>query len=157
MMNNDDRQRKYEQFLFDRAKPIPLSDDYTIVCVLGPQVSVRKVVRPSRRTYKELPRMTTTYMTDEEVRAYARQFDDVGFEKLPDWLKFELRMRGLTWQPRELQSDSVALYKNFIQREPSEDEKRETEADLFIHKQMNNDLELHDYLDILNGKDYTNV
>ena len=83
-----------------------------------------------------------TYMRDEEVREALREYDDRGFDDLPTWLKVELHVRGLPVPTRE----------------PTEEEKRETEVDAFTHRVMNNQLTINDHYEmIVNGKDIFNV
>ena len=83
-----------------------------------------------------------SYMRDDEVREALRDYDDAGFDDLPSWLKLELRVRGLRCEPRE----------------PTEQEKRETEADAFIHRVTNKQLTIQDHYDmIINQKGIFNV
>ena len=62
-------------------------------------------------------------MTDEEVTVELRQYDDVGFDALPDWLQTELKARKLSFGPRK----------------PTPMEMEETEGNDVIHRRENNE------------------
>jgi|TARA_R100000501_G_C2611832_1_gene106260 hypothetical protein len=71
------------------------------------------------------------YMTDEEVMAYLAEYDEQGFEAMPDWLKQELQVRDLPI-PR---------------REPTDLEKWEAGEDAKEHRHMNNERTIEDFKD----------
>ena len=59
------------------------------------------------------------------------EFDDSGFDDLPEWIQIELQARRLS----------------FERREPTELEKWETVKDAREHRIMNKELTINDYLD----------
>ena len=71
------------------------------------------------------------YMTNEELKQYLSEFDDSGFDDLPEWIQIELQARRLS----------------FERREPTELEKWETVKDAREHRIMNKELTIKDYLD----------
>ena len=81
---------------------------------IGPQVNIKK-----------------PYMTDEEVMGALEIYGDLGFDKLPDWLRQELEVRKIPW-PR---------------REASDLEKWETVEDAREHRIVNKELIIKDYQD----------
>ena len=76
------------------------------------------------------------YMEDEEVRRYLRDYEDLGFTDLPDWLQRELIARDL---PHEI-------------RRPTDIEKWETVSDAREHRIVNQELSIQDYIDHYTGK-----
>ena len=81
---------------------------------IGPQI---KIVKPR--------------MTDEEVNRWLLEYGDRGFDKLPSWLKEEMKGRNLTVETRS----------------PTELEAWETVADAREHRIVNKELIIKDYQD----------
>ena len=82
------------------------------------------------------------YMEDEEVREALRDYEDLGYEDLPDWLQRELIVRDLPHKSRR----------------PSDLEKWDTVSDAREHRIVNNELSIQDYIDHYTGKrDYNHV
>ncbi len=67
-----------------------------------------------------------SYMSDAEVSEYLEEYGDLGYDKLPEWLKQELVARRLRFEPHH----------------PTEKEIEETKKDLEEHQVFNNDLTL---------------
>ena len=89
---------------------------------IGPQM---KIIKP--------------YITDEEVNRELEEHGDRGFDKLPDWVKEELKARNLLFQVRQ----------------PTELEMWETVADAREHRIMNKQLTISDYQDkYIRGKSF---
>lgn len=68
------------------------------------------------------------YMTDREIKDYLYNYDEVGFDDLPDWLQLELKSRNLT----------------FDSRQPTPQEMKETEQDAEDHRILNNERNIKD-------------
>ena len=68
------------------------------------------------------------FMTDEEVRTALREYDEVGFEDLPEWLQTELKARKLSFGPRK----------------PTPMEMEETKDDALMHRILNKEETLDD-------------
>ena len=121
-------------------KVIPLSNEYTTYCVWVESMSDEKRQRLTKRVAEPVPVMlvehTRKYMEDEEVREALREYDNHGFEDLPDWLQRELKARDL---PHEI-------------RMPTEFEQWETVSDAREHRIVNKELNIQDYLDHYKGK-----
>ena len=119
---------------------LELSDEYTTYCVCVEPMSDEKrqrLIKPRG------PKLVTTamkkirpYMEDEEVRRYLRDYEDLGFTDLPDWLQRELIARDL---PQEI-------------RRPTDIEKWETVSDAREHRIVNQELSIQDYIDHYTGK-----
>ena len=78
--------------------------------------------------------MKKSYMTDTEVWLALQEYGEVGYTKLPSWLRSELTAR-------RMQFDST-------QRIPVTDkEKQETESDAKEHRMYNNEMNVNDYKD----------
>ncbi len=130
-------------------KEIPLSNEYTTYCVWVEPMSDEKRQRLTKRKEQvqtvaldNLHHPKRKYMEDEEVREALREYDDYGFEALPDWLQHELIARDL---PHE-------------RRMPTEFEQWETVSDAREHRIVNKELTVKDYLDHYTGKrDYNHV
>ena len=127
-------------------KVIPLSNEYTTYCVWVESMSDEKRQRLTKRVAEPVPVMlvehTRKYMEDEEVREALREYDNHGFENLPDWLQCELIARNL---PHE-------------RRMPTEFEQWETVSDATEHRIVNKELTVKDYLNHYTGKrDYNHV
>ena len=121
-------------------KEIPLSKEYTTYCVWVEPMSDEKRQRLTKRNEPiqtvALDHPKRKYMEDEEVREALREYDDYGFEALPDWLQRELIARDL---PHEV-------------RMPTEFEQWETVSDAREHRIVNKELNIQDYLDHYKGK-----
>lgn len=76
------------------------------------------------------------YMTDQELLETLWEYDEYGFEGLPNWLQRELKARQIPT----------------ITREASIIERNETDQDGFEHRYFNNELTISDYLEIQKGK-----
>ena len=127
-------------------KVIPLSNKYTTYCVWVESMSDEKRQRLTKRVTEPVPVMlvehTRKYMEDEEVREALREYDNYGFESLPNWLQCELIARNL---PHE-------------RRMPTEFEQWETVSDATEHRIVNKELTVKDYLNHYTGKrDYNHV
>ena len=121
-------------------KEIPLSKEYTTYCVWVEPMSDEKRQRLTKRNEPiqtvALDHPKRKYMEDEEVREALREYDNHGFEDLPDWLQHELKARDL---PHEI-------------RMPTEFEQWETVSDAREHRIVNKELNIQDYLDHYRGK-----
>ena len=125
---------------------IELSDEYTTYCVWVEPIDDEK---RQRLIKPKPPKLVATamkkirpYMEDEEVRRYLRDYEDLGFTDLPDWLQRELIARDL---PHEV-------------RRPTDIEKWETVSDAREHRIVNKELSIQDYIDHYTGKrDYNHV
>jgi hypothetical protein len=71
------------------------------------------------------------YMSDEEILSALTEYDDSGYDDVPQWLKHELLARNLT----------------FERRQPTELEQWETVSDAREHRIMNKELTIKDYQD----------
>ena len=130
----------------DGKRIIPLSNEYTTYCVWVESMSDEKRQRLTKRVVDPVPVMlvehTRKYMEDEEVREALREYDNYGFENLPNWLQCELIARDL---PHE-------------RRMPTEFEQWETVSDAREHRIVNKELTVKDYLNHYTGKrDYNHV
>ena len=119
---------------------IELSDEYTTYCVWVEPISDEKRQRlikpkPPKLVATAMKKMRP-YMEDEEVRRYLRDYEDLGYEDLPDWLQRELRARDL---PHEV-------------RRPTDIEKWETVSDAREHRIVSKELSIQDYIDHYTGK-----
>jgi len=70
-----------------------------------------------------------TYMTDEEVWLELQEYDELGYEDMPQYLKNELIGRRIT----------------FDRRNPTDSEMLETLEDAKEHRLMNNEMNIEDY------------
>ena len=68
------------------------------------------------------------YMTDQEIKEYLSEYDEKGFQDLPDWIQLELQARNLTFQ----------------RRDPTPQEMKETEQDAEDHRILNNERTIKD-------------
>jgi hypothetical protein len=113
--------------------------DYIRYCIWTP------VTNPNRERKRVVKRVFTAmnkvkpYMTDEELHRELSQFDESGFDDIPNWLQQELRARQLP------------IPKRF----PTELEQWETVSDAREHRITNNELTLKDYKDKYLGKPLT--
>ena len=119
---------------------IELSDEYTTYFVWVEPIDDEK---RQRLIKPKPPKLVATamkkirpYMEDEEVRRYLRDYEDLGFADLPDWLQRELIARDL---PHEI-------------RIPTDIEKWETVSDAREHRIVNQELSIQDYIDHYTGK-----
>ena len=119
---------------------LELSDEYTTYCVWVEPIDDEK---RQRLIKPKPPKLVATamkkirpYMEDEEVRRYLRDYEDLGYEDLPDWLQRELRARDL---PHEV-------------RRPTDIEKWETVSDAREHRIVSKELSIQDYIDHYTGK-----
>ena len=119
---------------------LELSDEYTTYCVWVEPISDEK---RQRLIKPKPPKLVATamkkirpYMEDEEVRRYLRDYEDLGFTDLPDWLQHELKARDL---PHEI-------------RMPTEFEQWETVSDAREHRIVSKELSIQDYIDHYTGK-----
>jgi hypothetical protein len=77
--------------------------DYIRYCIWTP------VTNPNRERKRVVKRVFTAmnkvkpYMTDEELHRELSQFDESGFDDIPNWLQQELRARNLAWNPNQQQ------------------------------------------------------
>lgn len=79
-------------------------------------------------------------MTDQEVLSYLNEYDELGFEDIPEWLRNEMKVRCIFIAPRRA----------------TEHEREVTIADAREHRIMNNELVLQDYIDkYKHGKQFT--
>jgi hypothetical protein len=76
-------------------------------------------------------KVVKTYMTDEEVQRYLTEYGDRGYNRLPSWLKDEMKGRNLPCSTRQ----------------PTELEQWETVADAREHRIVNKELIIADYQD----------
>jgi hypothetical protein len=74
------------------------------------------------------------YMSNEEVTVALREYDEQGFESIPDWLQHELRSRDLPFEVRH----------------PTIHEKRDTIQDAKEHRIGNNERIIEDFQDKYN-------
>ena len=119
---------------------LELSDEYTTYCVWVEPIDDEK---RQRLIKPKPPKLVATamkkirpYMEDEEVREALRDYEDLGYEDLPDWLQRELRARDL---PHEV-------------RRPTDIEKWETVSDAREHRIVSKELSIQDYIDHYTGK-----
>ena len=119
---------------------LELSDEYTTYCVWVEPIDDEK---RQRLIKPKPPKLVATamkkirpYMEDEEVREALRDYEDLGYADLPDWLQRELRARDL---PHEI-------------RRPTDLEKWETVSDAREHRIVNQELSIQDYIDHYTGK-----
>ena len=68
------------------------------------------------------------HMTDQEIKEYLSEYDEEGFQDLPDWIQLELQARSLTFQ----------------RRDPTPQEMKETEQDAEEHRILNNERTIKD-------------
>lgn len=79
-------------------------------------------------------------MTNEEVLSYLNEYDELGFEDIPEWLRNELKGRCIFIEPRE----------------PTQYEMDATIEDAREHRIMNKELVLQDYIDkYKHGRQFT--
>ena len=81
------------------------------------------------------------YMTDEEIVCELWEYDEQGFDDLPQWLRLELRVRGL----------------DFGKHEPTPEEMHDTIADAKDHRIYNNERNIQDFKDKYINKGMSNV
>jgi len=119
---------------------LELSDEYTTYCVWVEPIDDEK---RQRLIKPKPPKLVATamkkirpYMEDSEVREALRDYEDLGYADLPDWLQRELRARDL---PHEI-------------RRPTDLEKWETVSDAREHRIVNKELSIQDYIDHYTGK-----
>ena len=80
------------------------------------------------------------YMSDEEVSRYLAEYDESGFDDIPNWLQQELKARNL----------------QIPKRWPTDMEKWETVGDAREHRIVNKELTQEDYKDkYFKGKSIT--
>jgi hypothetical protein len=120
--------------------PIPTHYRYITYCVWVELMSDEK---RQRLIKPKPPKLVATamkkirpYMEDEEVRKALRDYDDLGYQDLPDWLQRELRARDLPHKKRI----------------PTDIEKWETVSDAREHRIINKELNIQDYMDHYQGK-----
>jgi len=75
--------------------------------------------------------VSISYMTDIEVSVALLDYDDVGYEDVPDWLRSELESRNML----------------VVRRKPTELEQWDTVADAREHRIVNKELTIQDYVD----------
>ena len=125
---------------------VPLSAEYTTYCVWVEPMSDEKrqslIKQQPPKLVQTAMNKIRPYMEDEEVRKALLEYDDLGYQDLPDWLQRELRARDL---PHKI-------------RRPTELEQWETVSDAREHRIVNKELNIQDYLDHYTGKkDYNHV
>ena len=126
--------------------PIELSNEYTTYCVwvecMSDETRQRLIKPKPPKLVATAMKKIRPYMEDEEVREALRDYEDLGFEDLPDWLQRELGARDL---PHE-------------SRRPDDIEKWDTVSDAREHRIVNKELSIQDYIDHYTGKrDYNHV
>ncbi len=111
---------------------VPYGERFTFVCIFfqHPIKSMRKR-HVKRNKIGPQVHITKPYMTDEEVMSALEEHGNHGFDKLPNWLKQELRVRKIQWPTRE----------------PTDLEKWDTVEDAREHRILNNELIIKDYQD----------
>ena len=115
---------------------MPLAEDkFVRICIFVNKFS--KAQRAKFRKYVKRNKIgpqaniTRPYMTDDEVMAGLEQHGNHGFDKLPRWLRQELKVRRIQWPTRE----------------PTDLEAWETVSDAREHRIMNKELTIKDYQD----------
>ena len=127
-------------------KSIPLSSEYTTYCVwvecMSDETRQRLIKPKPPKLVATAMKKIRPYMEDEEVREALRDYEDLGYEDLPDWLQRELIVRDLPHKSRR----------------PDDIEKWDTVSDAREHRIVNNELSIQDYIDHYTGKrDYNHV
>jgi hypothetical protein len=122
----------------------PLDDKYITYCIwTTPFTNEQR----KRFTCKPKPKKVITamnkvkpYMSDEEVSRYLAEYNESGFDDIPNWLRQELKVRQLV----------------FKKRQPTDMEKWETVSDAREHRIVNKELTQEDYKDkYMKGKSIT--
>jgi hypothetical protein len=111
-------------------------DDYITVRYEMVKVSYprRKARKPK---YAEIPRiLRRPRLSDERIVEYLAEYGDIGFDKLPEWIRSALTSRSIT----------------FDKREPTEIEQWETVSDAYEHRVLNNEMTIKDFMDHYTGK-----
>jgi len=80
----------------------PLSDNYILYCIYTPITKPTKPQRVFKKVFTAMNKVKP-YMTDEEVSRYLAEYDESGFDDIPNWLQQELRARNLAWNPNQQQ------------------------------------------------------
>ena len=79
-------------------------------------------------------------MTNEEVKRHLSEYDELGFDSMPGWLKLELQARNIT----------------FEKRRPTDLEQWETVSDAREHRILNNEKTIKDFQDkYIRGKSFS--
>ena len=68
------------------------------------------------------------HMTNQEIAQYLLEYDEKGFQDLPEWLQLKLQSQSLTFQ----------------RRDPTPQEAHETEQDAEEHRILNNERTIKD-------------
>jgi hypothetical protein len=114
---------------------IPLDDRYSVYWLLHtplcPEVRKRCTVRPKRKKVRTTVQKIKPYMTNEEVVRALSEYDDMGYEQIPRWLKHELLARNFAYEKRQ----------------PTELEQWETVEDAREHRIMHKELTIKDFQD----------
>jgi hypothetical protein len=108
----------------------PLSDNYILYCIYTPITKPTKPQRVFKKVFTAMNKVKP-YMTDEEVSRYLAEYDESGFDDIPNWLQQELKVRNLV----------------IPKRQPSELEQWETVSDAREHRIINKELTQQDYVD----------
>lgn len=106
----------------------PLDERYTTYCIWI-ESKPRTIKAPEPKKVQTAMNKVKPYMTDKEVMRELSEFDELGFDDLPSWLKQELRARQLP------------IPKRF----PTELEQWETVSDALEHRIVNKELTIQDY------------
>ena len=118
-------------------------DKFLFVCVyydMPKQKRHRTIKRNQIGPQANISRPYPRYMTDEEVNQALEEYGNRGFDKLPKWLRRELKARNLTWKPHT----------------PTDIEVWDTVADARVHRITHNELTIKDYQDkYIRGKPFT--
>lgn len=108
-------------------------EDYVFYCVIPPiirdAVKARCRHKPKKRIRREETCAPQMYISNVELADALADYSNHGFDDLPDWIRYELRTRQLT----------------FDTRRPESYERSVTNADLLEHKITNNELTINDY------------
>jgi hypothetical protein len=124
-------------------------DDYVTVRyeMVKASYPVHKEVEPK---YKEIPHiLRRPRLTDEQFAEYLSQYGDLGFDKLPEWVRLELSHRTIV--DKNIR-DERGLREWANVTEPTELQEWETVSDAYEHRVLNNEMTIKDFMDHYTGK-----
>lgn len=115
---------------------IPLNNNYTTYCIYHIPFSKLQRATFTKRQHKKERDLHTMVklkpcMSDEEVKQHLSEYDELGFDDIPEWLQTELKARNLV----------------FKKRSPTEREQWDTVSDEREHRIVNKEQNLQDYKD----------
>ena len=125
---------------------IPLDDSYVTYCIYHtPFTDEQRKQFIGKHQHKAKVDLHTMVklkpiMSDAEIKRHLAEYDEQGFDDMPEWLQTELKARNLT----------------FKKRAPTELEQWDTVSDAREHRIVNNEKILRDYQDkYIRGKSFS--